>query len=281
VDEFNRTGHENSDLREWRELNTRWYQFGAFCPLFRAHGQYPFREPWNIAPEKHPAYESMVYYMRLRYRLMPYLYSLAGMACHNDYTLMRPLVMDFTSDLEARNVSDQFLLGPSLMAAPVYTYGARSRSVYLPEACTWYDFYTGHIAGNGRQDVGAPYERIPLFVPAGSILPVGPEVQYAAEQPNAPLTLYVYTGRDASFTLYDDDGTTYAYERGQYASIPISWNEATATLTIGACQGKYTGMAAKRAFRVVFVSPDSPQAFGSENGAVSVEYEGDSLKFRV
>ena len=276
-EEFNRTRHENSDLREWRELNTRWYQFGAFCPLFRAHGQYPCREPWNIAPEKHPAYESIVYYLRLRYRLMPYLYSLAGMACHEDYTLMRPLVMDFTSDREARNISDQFLLGPALMAAPVYTYGARSRSVYLPEGCGWYDFYTGQIVGGGRQEVAAPYERIPLFVPAGSILPVGPEVQYAGEQPNAPLTIYVYTGKDAHFTLYEDDGTTYAYESGKFATIPFSWDEGTGTLTIGERQGKFPGMAAKRTFRVVFVSPDSPKPFGSEDGAVSVEYEGESL----
>ena len=202
------------------------------------------------------------------------------MACHDDYTLMRPLVMDFTSDREARNVGDQFLLGPSLMVAPVYTYGARSRSVYLPESCAWYDFYTGNKVNGGRQDVVAPYERIPLFVPAGSILPVGPEVQYAAEQPNAPLTLYVYTGRDAHFTLYDDDGTTYAYESGQYASIPLSWDETSATLTIGARQGQYTGMEEKRTFKVVFVGPNSPQPFGSENGTVSVEYDGTAQQVK-
>ncbi len=271
-------GQVTDDWREWQELQTRWYQFGAFCPLFRAHGQGPFREVWNIASEGQPAYNSIVYYTRLRYRLMPYLYALAGMAWRDDYTLMRPLVMDFTDDREARNVGDQFLLGPALMAAPVYTYGARSRSVYLPAACSWYDFYTGRTMAPGRHDVSAPYERIPLFVPAGSILPVGPDVQYAGEQPDAPLTLYVYTGRDGHFTLYDDDGVTYAYERGECATIPLAWDEAAATLTIGARQGQYPGMAARRTFRIVFVAPDHPQPFGSEEGAVEVEYEGKELK---
>ncbi len=275
-DEFKRTGRENDNLREWRELQTRWYQFGAFCPLFRAHGQYPCREVWNIAPEKHPAYESISYYLRLRYRLMPYLYSLAAMACHNDYTLMRPLVMDFTANREARNIGDQFLLGPTLMVAPVYEYGARHRSVYLPEECIWYDFYTGRVVENGRQDVAAPYERIPLFVPAGSILPTGPNVQYAAEQPDAPLTLYVYTGRDGHFTLYDDDGTTYAYERNEYATVPLTWNETNATLTIGNRLGQYPGMLEHRTFRIVFISPDNPQPFDHEGQTIIVDYDGKS-----
>ena len=280
-DEFNRTGRENDDLREWRELQARWYQFGAFCPLFRAHGQYPFREIWNIAPEQHPAYESILYYLRLRYRLMPYLYSLAGMAWYDDYTLMRPLVMDFTADREARNVGDQFLLGPSLMVAPVYEYGVRSRSVYLPEDCAWFDFYTGRIVGRGRQNVPAPYGRIPLFVPAGSILPVGPDVQYATEHPDAPLTLYVYTGRDAHFTLYDDDAVTNAYERNEFSTIPITWDEASATLTIGSRSGQYSGMAAHRSFRVVIVSPDNPQPFGREDGNITVDYDGRERRVEV
>ena len=279
---FQYQGRVTEDWREWQELQTRWYQFGAFCPLFRAHGQFPCREVWNIAHEDEPAYRSIVYYTRLRYRLMPYLYSLAGMAWHDDYTLMRPLVMDFTSDREARNVGDQFLLGPALMAAPVYTYGARSRNVYLPDACTWYDFYTGQIINRksensvNRKSVPAPYERIPLFVPAGSILPVGPDIQYAVELPDAPLTLYVYTGRDGHFTLYDDDGTTYAYERGEYATIPLIWDQATATLTIGTREGEYSGMTARRIFRVVFIDADHPRPFGSEEGAVTVDYDGTS-----
>ena len=278
-------GQVTDDWREWQELQTRWYQFGAFCPLFRAHGQGPFREVWNIGHEGEPAYNSIVYYTRLRYRLMPYLYSLAGMAWHDDYTLMRPLVMDFTADADARNVGDQFLLGPSLMVAPVYEYGARSRSVYLPQIvngksvnCKWYDFYSGRIADAGRQTIAAPYERIPLFVPAGSLLPVGPDVQYSSEQPDAPLTIYVYAGRDGRFTLYDDDGTTYAYEQGAYSLIPLAWDEASATLTIGDRQGTYPGMPERRTFRIVRVSPDHPCPFGNEDGAVSVDYDGTAKR---
>ena len=125
--EFNKTGRENADYKEWRELNTRWYQFGAFCPLFRAHGQYPYREVWNIAPAGHPCYNSIVYYTKLRYNMMPYIYSLAGMTYFNDYTIMRPLVMDFTADANVNNIGDQFMFGSALMVAPVYEYGARSR----------------------------------------------------------------------------------------------------------------------------------------------------------
>lgn len=120
--EWNRTKKENADYKEWRELNARWYQFGAFCPLYRSHGQFPYREIWNIAPEGHPAYQSMVYYTRLRYRMIPYIYSLAGMTHFNDYTIMRALVMDFGKDKNVLDISDQFMFGPALMACPVYTY---------------------------------------------------------------------------------------------------------------------------------------------------------------
>ena len=116
--QFNKTGKENADLKEWRELNTRWFQFGAFVPIFRSHGQYPYREVYNIAPEGHPAYASIVYYTNLRYWLMPYIYSLAGMTYHDDYTIMRPLVMDFPSDTTVLNISDQYMFGPAFMACP-------------------------------------------------------------------------------------------------------------------------------------------------------------------
>lgn len=273
---FEHDGRVTDDWREWQEMQTRWYQFGAFCPLFRAHGQFPCREVWNIAHEGDPAYNSIVYYMQLRYLLMPYLYSLAGMAWHDDYTLMRPLAMDFTSDLEARNVGDQFMLGPALMVAPVYEYGARSRSLYFPKGRAWYDFYTGRrTEGGRREEVQAPYERIPLFVPEGSIIPFGPQVQYAAEQPDAPLTIYVFTGCAARFTLYDDDGVTYAYERGEFATIPLYWDEATSMLTIGQREGNYTGMSEHRRFKIVVVSLGSPQPFDLQAPPqVVVDYDG-------
>ncbi len=205
----------SEDLDEWRELNTRWFQFGSFCPLFRSHGQYPYREIFNISPEGHPAYQSMVYYDKLRYRLMPYIYSLAGLAYFNDYTLMRAMVMDFGDDKEVLNIGDQYMFGPSILVAPVCRYKARSREVYFPSSSGWYDLYTGNYIFSGHKlQVDAPYERMPLFVREGSIIPAGPDIQFTDEKPGDPITLFVYSGRNCSFTLYEDEGTNYNYEKG-------------------------------------------------------------------
>ncbi|MEJ2005985.1 MAG: glycoside hydrolase family 31 protein, partial [Cyclobacteriaceae bacterium] len=168
----------SADMEEWRELNTRWYQFGSFVPLFRVHGQYPFREIWNIAPEGHPAYNSMLKYNKLRYRLMPYTYSLAGWVHERDYTIMRGLAMDFPADREVWDIADQYMFGPNIMVCPVGEYQARDREVYLPESEGWYDGITGAFFEGGQTiNADAPYEFIPLFIPAGAILPFGPEIQ--------------------------------------------------------------------------------------------------------
>lgn len=263
---------ENADLREWRELNARWHQFGAFCPLYRTHGQWPLREVWNIAPEGHPAYESILYYHRLRYRLLPYIYSLAAMTHFEDYTLMRPLVMDHPTDTIACNVSDQFFFGPALMVAPIFEYGTRQRAVYLPEG-TWYDFYTSKIVKSGLAD--APYERIPLFVRGGSILPVGPSIEYTDERPADLITIYVYAGANGTFTLYEDEGTNYNYEKGQFATIPLHYDDTSHTLTIGSCNGSFPGMLQQRRFRVVFVAGTTPHSFEPDgNDGIMVNYNG-------
>lgn len=273
--EYNQTGRENADYKEWRELNTRWYQFGAFCPLYRAHGQYPFREVWNLAPEHHPCYQSIVYYTKLRYSLLPYIYSLAGMTYWNDYTIMRPLVMDFASDPQVNDLGDQYMFGPALMVAPVYQYGARTRSMYFPAGAGWYDFYTGSfVEGGQRINVAAPYERIPLYVREGSILPVGPDIQYTDEKPADEITLYVYTGADGSFTLYEDEGVNYQYEQGKCAMIPMAYNEAKKQLTIGDRQGDFPGMLTERTFHIVPVTKEQPQAFGWTVKQVTVKYDG-------
>ena len=281
-DEYNRTGKENTDLKEWRELLARWYQFGSFCPLYRAHGQYPYREIWNVAPENHPAYQSIRYYTQLRYRLMPYIYSLAGMTWTDDYTIMRPLVMDFTDDKQVYNISDQYMFGPSLMVSPVCQYGARSREIYFPANSDWYDFYTGQFAAGGhRQDVASPYERIPLYVRAGSILPTGPYMQYSNEKPATDLTIYVYTGRNGQFTLYEDDGVTYGYEQGKCSGIPFKYDEVGKRLTIGSRKGSFEGMVKERTFRVVFVGKDHPKGFGQDDNAIVVKYNGSEQTVSV
>jgi len=252
----NRYANEDpAHLPEWRELNLRWFQFGAFSPIFRSHGQYPFREIYNISPEGHPVYESMVWYDKLRYRLMPYIYTAAADMYHNDYTLMRGLVMDFTDDETAQNVGDQYMFGDAFLVAPVYEYEARSREVYLPTGTDWYSFYDGEKFSGGQTiTADAPLQRMPLFVKSGSIVPTGPEIEYTGADTGNELTVTVYTGANGSFSLYEDDGDTYDYKDGEYSRIPMTWNEEDRTLTIGQRQGAFPGMAETKEISVRFVS---------------------------
>ena len=280
---YDRTRQENEDLREWRELQARWNQFGTFIPLFRAHGQWPLREPWNVAPDDHPAYRSFVFYDRLRYRLMPYLYSMAGWVHLSDYTMMRALVMDFGSDPQVLDIKDQWMFGPSLMACPVSAYKARNRAVYFPAGRGWYDLYTGrHLDGGQRLVVDAPLERIPVFVPEGSIIPFGPEMEWSDEKPAELIHLYIYGGRDAQFTLYEVEGTNYNYEKGKYATIDITYDDNRRTLTIGQRRGSFPGMLKQRRFRVVYITKDNPQTLDLDrtDGRV-VDYAGKSLDVKL
>ncbi|MBC8051981.1 MAG: DUF5110 domain-containing protein [Sphingobacteriaceae bacterium] len=268
------------DLKEWRELQTRWYQYGAFSPLFRVHGQFPYREIYNIAPEGHPAYNSMLYYNKLRYRLMPYIYSLVGKTYHDDYTIMRGLIMDFPTDEKVKDIGDQFMFGPSLLINPVYKYGSTSREVYLPAGTNWYDIYTGKYTIGGKTiTADAPYERMPLYVREGSIIPFGPELQYTAEKAADTITLYVYTGKSGKFTLYEDEGTNYNYEQGKYSEIPMVYNETTKTLSIGRRKGTYPGMLQNRVFYIVWVKPNSsvPLDFITK-GNKTINYAGQEIK---
>ena len=261
----------SEDLREWRELNNRWYQFGAFCPLFRSHGQYPCREIYNIAPEGSPTYQSMKYYTELRYQLMPYIYSLASKTHFEDYTIMRALVMDYSDDEKTYDIDDQFMFGPAFMACPVYEYKARDREVYFP-AGIWYDFYNGkRIQGGTTMDVDAPYEHMPLFVRAGSIVPTGKVIQSTKEE-QKDLIVSVYAGADGSFTLYEDNGVTYDYEKGNYATIPFVYDDARRTLTIGAREGDYPGMIRERQITVRLITPENPA--GKD---VTISYQGKPL----
>lgn len=280
---FDSKGQENADLKEWRELQARWNQFGCFVPLYRAHGQWPLREVWNIAPESHPAYKSIVWYHRLRYRLMPYLYSMAGAVHFDDYTIMRGLVMDFNGDNHVYDIKDQWMFGPSLMACPVGTYQARSRQVYLPKQRGWFDFYTGrHYAGGQTITADAPYERIPVFVPEGSIVPFGPAMEWSDEKKPELINLYVYTGHDAHFTLYEDEGTNYNYEQGKYSTISLDYDEASRTLTIGGRKGSFDGMLTQRRFNVVVVGADKPKALNMENPKGKlVKYTGKEIKLSL
>ena len=266
-------------LPEWRELSLRWFQHGAFVPIFRLHGQFPYREIWEIAPEGTPHYESFVHYLKLRYTLLPYIYTLAGDTWHRDGTILRALAMDFPDDAKARDIADQYLFGPAFLVAPVTQFKATRREVYLPAGTEWIDFETGQRHAGGQTiNADAPLQRMPLFVRAGSIVPGTVVQQYVDEQPDAPLTIEVYTGADGSFSLYEDNGRNYGYERGESSRIPLAWDEDSGELTIGAREGAYPGMASSREIRVRFV--DGPRG---DNGAlepaadVTVSYDGSAL----
>jgi alpha-D-xyloside xylohydrolase len=275
---------DSADLEEWRELMTRWFQFGAFCPLFRVHGQLPYREMFNVAPDGHPAYRSMLAYDKLRHRLMPYIYSLVGMVTQNDYTIMRALVMDFGGDRNVLNIGDQFMFGSALLVNPVAEYKARMRSVYLPSESGWYDLRSGrYFEGGQTVQAGAPYTDMPIFVKAGSILPCGPEIQYTLEKPADPIRLFVYTGSDGTFTLYEDENVNYNYEKGKFSIIPMSYKEKDHILTIGKRQGEFPGMLERRTFEIVWIGEQKPAGLSFESKPdVSVTYDGtlQSIKMK-
>jgi alpha-D-xyloside xylohydrolase len=275
---------QGETLNEWREMNTRWFQFGAFCPIFRSHGQYPLREIYNIAPEGSEPYNTMVYYDRLRYRLMPYIYSVAGWNFVNDYTMMRGLVMDFPEDKKVIEIADQYMFGPSILVNPVTEYKARSREVYLPSGNGWYDFYSGKYFEGGQTIMAeAQLDKLPLFVKAGSILPVGPELQYTSEKYADPITLYVYTGRDATFDLYEDDGLTYGYEKDEYTIIPLRYDHASQSLTIGNRKGSFENMLDRREFSIIWVNTETPEGVSLSRAQppTVVKYSGNPIVVKM
>ena len=237
--------------KKYQELFTRWFQFGAFNPMFRVHGSGVGKELWRWDEPTQKIWET---YVRLRYRLLPYIYSVSWQVTSAGGTMMRPVMMDFANDPNALDVGDQYLFGPGVMVSPVTREGATSRSVYLPGQNAWYDFWTGkREAGGRRVEAAAPIQTMPLYVRAGAIVPLGPVVQYVAEKPADPIEVRVYRGADGEFTLYEDEGDNYNYEKGAHATVLLTWNEAAGTLTIGARKGKFPGMLKERTFRVVFV----------------------------
>jgi alpha-D-xyloside xylohydrolase len=263
------------DLEEWRELNTRWFQFGAFCPLFRSHGQFPLREIYNVAPQGTEIYDTLVAYDKLRYRLMPYIYTLGANTYHNDYTIMRGLIMDFAKDPRVRHIGDQYMFGSAFLINPVYEYKARSRTVYLPDGSSWYDFYTGEKTEGGRTvSADAPLSRMPIYVREGSIVPVGPDIQFTGQDPRGPITIQVYTGHDGQFTLYEDGGVSYDYEHGAFTSIQFGYDSKNGELTIGAQQGQFPGAIEKRTFNVRWIKEGQAGADFAANPDETLEYTG-------
>ena len=255
---------EGVDDLGYRELFVRWFQYGAFLPMFRAHGTDTPREIWRFGEPGEPFYEALVSALHLRYRLLPYIYSLAGWTTQHDYTMLRALPFDFRADPRTYDIRDQYMFGPALLINPVtrpmlYDVGSRTlenvpqtRQVYLPAGVDWYDFWSGKRNSGGQTiQADAPIDRLPIYVRAGSILPMGPVRQHVNDLPDAPVELHIFPGLDGSFELYEDEGDQYNYEDGAFSTIPIHWQDAERQLTLGAVKGNYAGMPDQRIFEII------------------------------
>jgi alpha-D-xyloside xylohydrolase len=237
---------------QYNELLMRWYQWGAFTPIFRVHGYQTETEPWKNGPVVEANIRQL---LDVRYRLLPYLYSEAWQVHQHGSTLMRPLVMDFPADTTATNQAYEYLFGAAFLVAPVTKPGATTWPVYLPKAVAWYNFWTGQrYAGGQTVAAPAPQATTPVFVKAGAIVPLGKRLQYTGQKTADTLEIRVYAGADGRFALYEDEGDSYRYEQGQHTLIPFEWNEQRQTLTIGARQGAYPGALSQRVFNLVWPS---------------------------
>lgn len=269
------------------ELYTRWLQYAAFLPMFRSHGTDVVREIWRFGEQGTPFYDAIAACIRLRYRLLPYIYSLAAMITAEGLPMTRALALEFPGDRAAHNITDEFLFGPSLLVCPVTEpmyYGpnshelcnvTKSRSVYLPHGAQWFNFWANELHEGGQTiTVDSPLATIPLFVRAGSILPMTTPMQFVDEIPDAPYELRIYPGADAHFTLYEDAGDGYGYERGEHSRIRIDWNDRTRDLTIHVREGSFPGMIAERNYNIELISPSVPTHR-------TVRYTGAELRIRL
>lgn len=257
----------------YQELYVRWFQFGAFSPIFRSHGTGTPREVWRFGKKGDQMFDALMTADNLRYRLIPYIYSNAWMITEYDYTLMRGMMMDFPKDMGTYNINDQYLFGANILVKPVtvpmfYLKDTPAQTgkliknpntsveTYLPDGVLWFDFWTGEQQDGGQNIAKeCPMDILPLYIKAGSILPLGPFIQYTGEKPADPIELRIYAGADASFLLYEDEDDNYNYEEGVYATIKFHWNDANQTLTIGERKGEFPGMLEERTFNIAKVKP--------------------------
>jgi alpha-D-xyloside xylohydrolase len=278
----------SSAYEDYRELYVRWLQFGTFMPMMRSHGTNTPREIWQFGEKGDWAYDAIEKFIRLRYTLLPYNYSLGWNVTSRGGSIMRMLAMDFPADARVHDMGSEYMYGNSLLVVPVtepfYTSGEKAQStsnfertqtypVYLPEGADWYDFWTGEKLLGGR-DISreTPIDIMPLYVRAGSIVPLGPDVQYATQKDWSDLEIRIYPGADAEFTLYEDEGDNYNYESGAYSTIVFRWDDASRTLTIDERQGSFPGMLENRTFRVSAIGDGSSQ---------TVSYSGDKLTVKI
>jgi len=268
----------------WRRLYMRWTQFSTFCPLMRFHGTNTPREIYQFgsAGDDVGDFDQILKYIRLRYRLLPYLYGTAWQICSAGKTFMNALPLAFEGDSKARSVKDEYMFGESFLVAPVLVDQATSRSVYLPQGKTWYDFWTGEQCEAGTVTFTGDIDQLPLYVPAGTILPWGPDVQYSTERRWDDLEVRVYPGADGTFTLYEDECDNYNYEQGKRSTITFTWDDARQTLTIGQRQGSFDGMLQTRTFNVIAIDKDdNPADQHATAFHATVGYDGSETSVKI
>jgi len=276
---FFRPGKSQYTDEKYQDLLTRWYQWGAMSPIFRMHGYQTETEPWKYGQKVEDNMRKM---LNLRYRLLPYIYSEAWQVTKNGSTIMRPLVMDFNGDTVAVNHQYQYMFGKAFLVAPITEPNVNEWNVYLPKSTGWFDFWTGKRFNGGQTiKADAPKDKIPLFVKAGSIIPMGKIIQYAGEKPADTIEIRVYKGADAKFELYEDEGDNYNYEKGKYTIIPFNWNEKRHSITISDRQGNYTGSLTKHIFNIVLVNEN--RGYGTDAGSTGkeVSYTGAKIEIKL
>jgi alpha-D-xyloside xylohydrolase len=277
---FFRTGSTQFEDAAYHERFLRWFEAATFLPLQRVHGYQTDTEFWRYGKEVERISKR---YLDLRYRMLPYIYSQAAAISFNGSTLMRPLVMDFSTDLQALEQKHEFTFGPAFLVAPVVEPNVNQWSVYLPQSqAGWVDFWTGESYTGGKNiTIPVDLETTPLFVKAGSILPLGPTQQYNAQKPDAAWEIRIYPGADAKFTIYEDEGDSYNYENGASSTYDLTWNDAAQTLTIGDKQGTFTGMNQSRELKIVKVAPKKGTGIGESNAQETVVYNGKTVQVKL
>lgn len=288
----------------YQELHARWFQWGCFMPLMRNHCSSPMmNEIWRFGKEGDWAYDAQKRFIDLRYRLLPYIYSLTGAVTHENGTIMRPLVMDFATDRKAILLDNEYMFGKNILVCPVtqplYTKKVEGNKgvatvaniakasspvqVYLPKGSKWIDFWTNEMIEGGREiSRECPISIMPLYIKAGSILPLGPKVQYTSEKKWNDLDICIYPGANGEFTLYEDEFDNYDYEKGAFTSIRFTWDDANRTLTISDRNGSYPGMLKNRRFNLTVMKP------GKQNAETvmikadkKVSYSGKKMSFKL
>ncbi|MDD4991125.1 MAG: glycoside hydrolase family 31 protein [Paludibacter sp.] len=276
---FFRPGKSQYTDEKYNELLMRWYQWGVFNPIFRVHGYQTETEPWKNGSVVESNIRQL---LDLRYRLMPYIYSTAWQVTQNGSTIMRPLVMDFKDDTTAINQPYEYMFGSSFLVAPVTKPGITMWNVYLPQTVQWYNFWTGKRFDGGQTvKTLAPLNSTPVFVKAGSIIPMGKLIQYTGQKLSDTIEIRIYKGANGKFNLYEDEGNNYNYEKGNYTIIPFEWNEKNQCLLIGNRQGKYAGFLKKRLFNIVLVSESEGLGTFVSPLKKKVIYKGKKIEITV